>query len=63
MVYSGALNDLFALDPSKMRWTNLTAAAAVLENREGPSPRGYPGLAVAVGRIFVFGGIDGNLSE
>ena len=62
-MYSGALNDLFALDPSKMMWTNLTAPAAVLEDRQRPTPRGYPGLAVAVGRIFVFGGIDRNLSE
>ena len=46
-----------------MMWTNLTAPDAVLKNGEGPTPRGYPGLAVAVGRIFVFGGIDRNLSE
>ena len=59
VIYSGALNDLYELDPAKMSWTNLTA----VQSHEAPTPRGYPGFAAAGLRIYLFGGVDDQSSE
>ena len=63
VIYSGALNDLYALDLSKMRWTNLTAPGSESGDGDRPSPRGYPGFAAVSGKVYVFGGIDDSGGE
>jgi hypothetical protein len=63
VLYSEALNDIYALDPSTMTWTNLTAPETTPEGQHRPSPRGYLGLAAVAGKVYVFGGADDNGGE
>lgn len=52
-----ALSDLFALDlmdPSNLRWQNLSPAGPV------PVPRGYHTANLVGDKLVVFGGSDGH---
>ena len=63
VIYSGALNDLYTLDPARMKWTNLTGPETASDDWDRPSPRGYPGFAAMAGKVYVFGGVDDMGSE
>jgi hypothetical protein len=59
VLYSEALNDIYALDPSTLTWTNLTFPDTTPDDQHvWPSPRGYPGFAAAGGKVYLFGGAD-----